>query len=67
VNDQPWEHAFDASNFVPLNQVSAEEFTSVLNNKSFVKISKKKSLQHWDTTVLFIEQSFEELLAVLKN
>ncbi|MDN3654708.1 hypothetical protein QWZ08_03655 [Ferruginibacter paludis] len=67
VNDQPWEHAFDAANFIPFHQVSVEEFTLVLNNKSFVKISKKKTLQHWDTAVLFIEQSFEELLAVLKN
>ncbi|CAN5204614.1 hypothetical protein BH11BAC5_BH11BAC5_53260 [soil metagenome] len=67
VNNQPWEHAYDTDNFVSFNQISAAEFTSVLNNKSFVKISKKKSLQHWDTALLFIEQSFAELLTLLKN
>jgi hypothetical protein len=67
VNSHPWEHAYDTDNFVSLNQISAEAFTSILNNTSFVKISKKKSLQHWDTALLFIEQSFKELLTLLKN
>ena len=67
INDHPWEHNFDNENYVPINRLSLEEFNFILNNKLFVKISKKMSLQQWDGIALFIEQTFKEMILILKT
>ena len=67
INDHPWEHNFDNENYVPINRLSLEEFNSILNSKLFVKISKKMSLQQWDGIALFIEQTFNEMILILKT
>ena len=67
VNDHPWEHNFDNENYVPIDRLSFEEFNLILNRKLFVKISKKMSLQQWDGIALFIEQTFKEMILILKT
>ena len=67
INNNPWEHNFEEENYLPVKKISIAEFATMLNREPFIKIGKKFSLQHWDTVALFIEQSFEEMLALLKN
>lgn len=67
INNKPWEHSFEEDNFLPIQQLTRDQFTTILKRESFIKISKKQSLQHWDTALLFIEQSFEEMLKLLEN
>ena len=67
INDHPWEHNFDNENYVPIDRLSLEEFNTILNNKLFVKISKKMSLQQWDGIALFIEQTFTEMILIFKT
>jgi hypothetical protein len=67
INNKPWEHFFEEDNFLSIQQLTMDQFTAILNRESFIKISKKQSLQHWDTALLFIEQSFEEMLKLLEN
>ena len=67
INNKPWEHSFEEDNFLPIQQLTLDQFTTILSRESFIKISKKKSLQHWDTALLFIEQSFVEMLKLLEN
>ncbi|WP_301921740.1 hypothetical protein [Ferruginibacter sp.] len=67
INNKPWEHFFEEDNFLSIRQLTMDQFTTILNRESFIKISKKQSLQHWDTVLLFIEQSFEEMLKLLEN
>jgi hypothetical protein len=66
-SNKPWEHSFEEDNFLPIQQLTMNQFTTILNRESFIKISRKQSLQHWDTALLFIEQSFEEMLKLLEN
>ena len=66
VNESPWQYCFAENNFVMLSTISKETFAMLLNNKPFIKISKKISLQHWDTVTLFVEQTFIEMINFLK-
>lgn len=67
INNNPWEHNFEEDNYRPVKKITISEFTTMLNRESFVKIGKKISLQQWDTAAMAIEQSFGELMILLKN
>jgi hypothetical protein len=66
VNNNPWEHYFEEENYIPIHQLNIGQFSTMLNRESFIKIGKKYSLQHWDTVAPFLEQSFEEMITLLK-
>jgi len=61
VGNTPWEHHFWVDNFVPVTAISLSEFTSILKEKSFVKIAKKIPLHQWDQIFMFLQKSFSEL------
>lgn len=65
VHDEPWEHHFDTGNFVPLNAVEKDDFCRILQEKSFIKLSKKIPLQRWQDAPVFIRETFEEMTGLL--
>ena len=67
INNNPWEHNFEEDNYRPVKKITISEFTTMLNRESFIKIGKKVSLQQWDTAATAIEQSFGEMMILLKN
>ncbi len=67
VNDHPWEHNFDTENYVPVNKLSFVEYEAMVTGKLFVKISKKMPVQQWDGIALFIEQTFKNMILLLKT
>ena len=67
INNNPWEHNFEEDNYRPVKKITISEFTTMLNRESFIKIGKKVSLQQWDTAATAIEQSFGEMIILLKN
>lgn len=67
VNNNPWQHYFEEDNYVPLQIITIEQFDLMLNRELFIKIGKKISVKHWETAAQFIENSFEEMILILKN
>lgn len=67
VNNDPWQHHFKEDNFLPLQQITIEQFGVMLNRELFVKIGKKISVKNWETAAPFIENSFGEMIRLLKN
>ena len=67
VSDNPWEHHFEADNYHPLTKITEEMFSSILHREPFVKIAKKIPLTQWEQAPALMEQSFTELLLLLKN
>ena len=57
-NINEWQHHFREDNFMPLHQFTNKE----IENLSFIKLSKKISLQQWDGIELFLKNGFEELI-----
>ena len=67
VNNGPWEHHFEEENYQCIDQLNSTQFIAIVNEHLFVKIGKKYSLLQWDTAALFIQQTFKEMILLLKN
>lgn len=67
INEGPWEHVFDKTNFVPVSDFTKEQFADILERKPFVKIAKKMPLKEWDKARGFIVSVFTDLAEILKN
>ena len=54
-NDDEWQHHFETSNYVPVIDLSQDEFIKIAEGKSFIKIAKKLALHQWNdaSDVLF--------------
>jgi hypothetical protein len=48
INDDPWEHHFEAGNFISLQNITADRFEEIIRHHSFLKLSKKIPLDQWD-------------------
>ena len=67
VNNNPWQHYFEEDNYLPLQKITMEQFSVILNRELFIKIGKKISIEHWETVAPFIDNTFEEMILMLKN
>ncbi len=67
VKEDPWEHDFDETNFIGISQLTAAQFSGILQRKLFVKIAKKMPVEEWDSAPGFIMSVFAELVELLQN
>lgn len=66
VHAGPWQHHFEADNYVPLVNYTAINFATTLQREPFVKIAKRISLDQWDAVPEFLEHHFIEMIALLQ-
>lgn len=67
VEDDPWEHHFETINFIPIRELTAEQFSGILLRKPFVKIAKKIPLDQWKDVPGFIVDTFTGLSNLVKS
>jgi hypothetical protein len=67
ISNDPWQHHFEADNYLLLKDCPKEKFISILSGNRFVKIGKTLPLRQWDKATLFIETAFLELVQLLKT
>jgi len=67
VNDNPWEHHFEPRNFIPISQLTKEEFSTIVLQQSFVKIAKKIAVEEWERVPAFITNVFTGLTGLLQK
>jgi hypothetical protein len=65
VNETQWEHGFDVSNFVNINDLKEEEIKQ-LNERNFFKIAKKIELSEWNSSGIFLGNAFKEIVEFIK-
>ncbi|MEO8961412.1 MAG: hypothetical protein ABI325_06000 [Ginsengibacter sp.] len=65
VNDKEWEHHFQPDNYCMVNDLSEEDIIG-LGKNGFFKMSKKIELNQWDSIVVFLTQSFREIIEFIK-
>ena len=65
VNNDEWQHHFKDDNYIPSSTISQQQF-EIINQKYFLKISKKIALSQWDETNDFIINSFREIMQLLQ-
>ena len=67
INDDQWQHHFEAENYLPVSSLTKENVRDIINNRQFIKLSLQYSLQQWDEMPDLLERSFYEMLQLLKN
>lgn len=65
INENEWQHHFEASNYVIATEVS-DKFFTVIIEKKFFKISKKIEIEKWDDVPEFLEKTFLEIIEFIK-
>jgi hypothetical protein len=67
INEEQWEHHFEADNYQSLKKLTASAFEELINKKSFIKLSKKIPLQQWNDAEKILLEIFSQLIDSLKN
>ena len=62
INDSPWQHHFEETNYTPLKEISSIE--KILNNK-FFKIAVKFPLIEWNNATTFFKENYITLVQML--
>lgn len=67
VNDDPWEHHFEKDNYMPLVEMSKNDFTELIREKPFIKLANKISLSCWDEAEEMLLMYFKQMIALLAD
>ena len=62
INDAPWDHHFEESNYKSLKTIDSIE---KILSKPFIKIAKQHPLTEWNNTAGFYKSNYEKLLQLL--
>jgi len=62
INDAPWEHHFEISNYQSLKTFDSIE---PILNRPFIKIAKQHSLSEWNNAIVFYKSNYENLLQLM--
>ncbi|MEO5782096.1 MAG: hypothetical protein ABIQ07_02435 [Ginsengibacter sp.] len=65
INKNEWEHHFEEDNYKHTSAITLQQFEKI-NQKDFLKISKKIALQQWNETNDFVINSFREIMQLLQ-
>jgi hypothetical protein len=65
VNDDEWEHHYEKDNYVDSVAITLQQFKKI-NQKNFLKISKKITLSQWNETNDFVIKSIREIIELLQ-
>ncbi|SIO39245.1 hypothetical protein [Chitinophaga niabensis] len=66
IQDDPWQHHFEANNFLPITSLSPEHWESIVQ-KSFVKLAKRYELQDWEKIIDKAVAAYAPLLELLNR
>jgi len=67
VNDDQWEHHFEASNYLSLREMDAKSFKANTANKRFIKLAKQFSFMQWENAGDNLLTSFCQLIRLLSK
>ena len=62
VNDEPWQHHFEETNYKLLKEI---DFAEMHLDKPFLKIAKQLPLQKWNDAEDFYRKNYNSLLKII--
>ena len=65
INEDQWEHHFEITNYLPLHSLTAYQFEEIINRKPFIKLSKKISLEQWNSAEKKLLEIFSHIIITL--
>lgn len=67
INNDPWQHHFEANNYRKISELSKEEFHHLLKEQPHIKIAARWPLTEWNAAANNFIKSWEFLAAVIKE
>lgn len=67
IHATPWEHHFTPDNMLPLRDINQMSFENIIQENTFLKISKKIPLHEWENVEEIFEKEYEFLLKIISN
>jgi hypothetical protein len=67
INQNQWQHHFEADNYIPVNQLSPDALQFIILEKQFLKLAIKFQLQQWNDQPALLDESFREIIEMLKD
>ena len=67
INDDPWQHDFEASNYVLVEALSFDRFKKNIQQKTFIKLAKKITIIPLHEAEENLLAGFDQLIGMLKN
>lgn len=65
VNNREWEHTFTYDNFIQINQLDIADYSKLSEEKTFLKLAQKITLDKWETAEKYILESFSNFITIL--
>lgn len=65
IQEDPWQHHFERDNYVPVAELTAEEWRRQLRQDSFLKIGHTLPLQNWEEADQLLTEDFRLLAQLL--
>lgn len=65
VHSDPWQHHFGEDNYRRVGSFDAKQFGMQVTDSSFIKLSKKFSLEQWNEAGRNLMESFSQLIGML--
>ncbi len=67
IHENEWQHHFEADNYTGIKNLSKEALHSLIIEKQFIKLAIKFPLQPWAELPVLLDQSFVEIIKLLKD
>jgi hypothetical protein len=65
INDDPWQHHFEAANYKKLSAMSKNEFSFFLEQQPHIKIAARWPLSDWDMAANHLYKSWKTLAPLI--
>lgn len=67
IHDDQWEHHFETTNYLPLQNITAFRFEETIRKSPFIKLSKKIPLEEWNEAENKLIEIFSQLINPIAN
>jgi hypothetical protein len=67
VNEDPWQHHFEETNYYPVNRLTETEFEKLVTQKNFLKLAAKIPVTVGDEVPVMLATNFKLLMKLLTN
>jgi len=67
IHEEEWQHHFKKENYKPIQELSANEFETIINKNNFIKLAQKTDLSQWNNAEKFLLTNFRLLMEVVKD
>jgi len=67
INETQWQHHFEADNYLDIKKLTVDVLQDTIIEKQFIKLAIKFPLQSWNKIPSLLENSFTEIITMLKG